>query len=93
MQDHLRSHSGADRTTNLTAATEVLQNSSLHVHGSTPAAVLLFDDRAKLAIEAQKRREATARAQKEQARLKGVSLEWQRHHHLDGSVYAKLSAD
>ena len=57
---------------------------------SVPA--MLFDDNAKLAIEAQRHRDASAKAEKEEATKKGVNLEWQRHHHLDGSVYQKPSA-
>ena len=49
--------------------------------------VTLFDKAAAFAMDSQKRREAAGKAEKEEAREKGVNLEWQRHHHLDGSVY------
>lgn len=55
------------------------------VHVNVPVA--LFDDAAALAVDSQKRRTAAGKAEKEEAREKGVNLEWQRHHHLDGSVY------
>jgi len=55
------------------------------VHVNVP--VTLFDEAAALAVDSQKRREAAGKAEKEEAREKGVNLEWQRHHHLDGSVY------
>lgn len=54
---------------------------------------MLFDDTAKLAIDAQLRRDKEARDEKVQARGKGVNLEWQRHHHLDGSVYQPCKYD
>jgi len=63
---------------------EGLQNRNI-VHHNVP--VTLFDDTAALAMESQKRRVAAGKAEKEEAREKGVNLEWQRHHHLDGSVY------
>ena len=49
--------------------------------------VMLFDDNAKLAIDAEMRRNEVAKAEKKQAAMKHVNLEWQRHHHLDGSVF------
>ena len=49
--------------------------------------VILFDDNAKLAIDAQRRRNEVAQAEKRQAAMKHVNLEWQRHHHLNGSVF------
>ncbi|DBB06218.1 TPA: hypothetical protein ACH3X3_009764 [Trebouxia sp. C0006] len=55
------------------------------VHVNVP--VTLFDEAAALAMDFQKRREAAGKAEKEEAREKGVNVEWQRHHHLDGSVY------
>lgn len=58
------------------------------VHVNVP--ITLFDDSSKaaaLAVDSPKRREAAGKAEKEEAREKGVNLEWQRHHHLDGSVY------
>ena len=48
---------------------------------------MLFDDNAKLAIDAQALHDKAAKAEKEQAKGSGVNLEWQRYHHLDGSVY------
>ncbi len=63
---------------------EGLQNRNI-VHHNVP--VTLFDDTAALAMESQKRRVAAGKAEKEEAKEKGVNLEWQRHHHLDGSVY------
>ena len=52
-----------------------------------PSPVMLFDDTAKLAIDAQRRRDEVAQAEKKQAALKHVNIEWQRHHSLDGSVF------
>ena len=49
--------------------------------------VMLFDDNAKLAIDAQRRRDKVAQAEKEQAKVKHENLEWERHHCLDDSVY------
>lgn len=52
------------------------------------SAVMLFDDNARLAQDAQRRRDEVARAEKAQAEAQGdINLEWQRHHHLEGSVY------
>ncbi|DBA68370.1 TPA: hypothetical protein ACH3X2_013676 [Trebouxia sp. C0005] len=62
---------------------EGLQQKNI-VHVNVP--VTLFDDAAALAMDSQKRRTAAGKAEKEEARVKGVNLEWQRHHHLDGSV-------
>lgn len=53
---------------------------------------MLFDDNSKLAIEAQRHRDTVGKAEKEEATKTGMNLEWQRHHHLDGSVYQKPSA-
>lgn len=55
------------------------------------SSVMLFDDNAKLAIDAQKRRDEVAHAEKQQAAERHVNLEWQRHHHTDGSVYQRTS--
>ena len=52
-----------------------------------PSPVMLFDDTAKLAIDAQRRRDEVAQAEKKQAAVEHVNLEWQRHHDLDGSVF------
>lgn len=52
------------------------------------SAVMLFDDNAKLAIDAQRHRDEVAQAEKAQAEAHGgVNLEWQRHHYIVGSVY------
>ncbi|KAL3146295.1 hypothetical protein ABBQ32_002995 [Trebouxia sp. C0010 RCD-2024] len=52
------------------------------------SAMMLFDDNAKLAIDAQQHRDEVAQAEKAQAEAQGgVNLEWQRHHQLVGSVY------
>ena len=56
----------------------------------SPDSVMLFDDTAKLAIDAQRRRDQVAQAEKKQAALEHVNLEWQRHHHLDGSVFQSI---
>jgi len=55
------------------------------VHVNVP--VTFIDEAAALAVDSQKRREVAGKAEKEEAREKGVNLEWQRHHHLDASVY------
>ncbi|KAA6423320.1 MAG: hypothetical protein FRX49_06772 [Trebouxia sp. A1-2] len=63
---------------------EGLQQKNI-VHVNVP--VTLFDDAAALAMDSQKRRTAAGKAEKEEARVKGVNLEWQRHHHLDGKLW------
>ena len=50
----------------------------------------LFDDTAKLAMDAQRRRDEVAQSEKKQAAEKHVNLEWQRHHKLDGSVFQSV---
>lgn len=55
------------------------------------SSVMLFDDTAKLAIDAQRHRDEAAQAEKKQAAERHVNLEWQRHHHLDGSVYQRTT--
>ena len=54
--------------------------------------VMLFDDNARLAIDAQRRWDEVAQAEKAQVEAKGgVNLEWKTHHHLGGSVYQPIS--
>lgn len=70
---------------------DLQSNDTAHmVSANRSSPVMLFDDSAKLAIDAQALWDKAAKAEKEKAKGSGVSLEWQRHHHLDGSVYQKL---
>ena len=69
-----------------------MHNLQKNVSAIKSVPTMLFDDNAKLAIEAQRRRDTVGKAEKEEATKTGVNLEWQRHHHLDGSVYQKPSA-
>ena len=55
------------------------------------SSVMLFDDNAKLAIDAQRRRDEIAHAEKKQAAERHVNLEWQRHHHTDAGVYQRTT--
>lgn len=55
------------------------------------SSVMLFDGTAMLAIDVQRRRDVVAQAEKKQAAEKHVNLEWQRHHHIDGSVYQRTT--
>ena len=66
-------------------------NSSVGSTTTRPPPAMLFDDTAKLAIEAQQHRDKKLRAEKEAAKGKGLNLEWQRYHHLDGSVFKRSS--
>lgn len=83
-------HARLDTLANLTDTRILLHNNS-QLPADDISPVLLFDDSAKLAMEAQQRQRAASKAKKEQAREKGINYEWQRHSHLVGSVYAKSS--
>ena len=83
-------HARLDTLANLTDTRILLHNNS-QLPADDISPVLLFDDSAKLAMEAQQRQRAASKAEREQAREKGINYEWQQHSHLVGSVYAKSS--
>ena len=87
---HVESRAYQDRAFATSTTNMVVATSTANVAVVSPVTSKLFDDTAKLAMDAQRRRDEVAQSEKKQAAGKHVNLEWQRHHKLDGSVFQSV---